>query len=220
MKPKIIPTIFAKSKQDFDHRFNKMITLSNEIQIDFMDGHFVRSTGISLADVQSLKHFKNKFEAHLMVNHPETWIKRLKNKGFHKVIFHYESLYNFDDIKKIINDIHKEDMEAFIAISPGTHEAKIIEYLPLVDGVLIMGVKPGKENQTLISKTYLKIRNIREKNKNIQIQVDGGVNTFNGLKLVEEGADILNSGSYISTSDNPRGALEELKFSIKKQRNV
>ena len=36
MKAKIIPTVFAKSKQDFDHRFNKMLTLSNEIQIDFL----------------------------------------------------------------------------------------------------------------------------------------------------------------------------------------
>lgn len=211
----IIPTVFAKSKKEFDKRFFEVIKISKEVQIDFMDGHFVRSKGITLADVPSLKHFKNKFEAHLMVAHPETWIKRLKNKGFDKVIFHYESLKNGDEIKKLINDIHKLDMEAFIAINPKTHEAKISDFLNFVDGVLIMGVHPGKENQKLMFKTYLKIKNIRNINRKIPIQIDGGVNFHNIRKLVEEGATILNSGSLIAQSENPKEILIELYKEIK-----
>ncbi|MEM3113054.1 MAG: hypothetical protein QXI33_01370 [Candidatus Pacearchaeota archaeon] len=216
---KIIPTIFAKTKKEFDERFFKIIKISKEIQIDFMDGHFVRNKGIKLSDVPNLKHFKNKFEAHLMTNHPNTWIKRLKNKGFHKVIFHYESLKNENEIKKLVNEIHKLDMEAFIAINPDTHESKILSVLNFIDGILIMGVYPGKEHQKLIFKTYLKIKNIREKNKKIPIQVDGGVNFHNSRRLSEEGATILNSGSLIANSDNPKEVLEELRFLVDLPKN-
>ena len=213
---KIIPTVFAKTKQDFDKRLFKLIDISKEIQIDFMDGHFVNTKGITLADVPNLKNFNNKFEAHLMTNHPETWIKRLKNKGFHKVIFHYEAVENDNEIKKLVNDIHKLDMEAFIAINPGTHEAKIIDFLNIVDGVLLMGIYPGKEHQKLVFKIYLKLKSLREKNMKIPIQIDGGVNFFNAQRLSEEGATILNSGSLVAESEDPKEVLDELKFLVKK----
>jgi len=213
---KIIPTVFAKTKQDFDKRLFKLIDISKEIQIDFMDGHFVNTKGITLADVPNLKNFNNKFEAHLMTKHPETWIKRLKNKGFHKVIFHYEAVENDNEIKKLVNDIHKLDMEAFIAINPGTHEAKIIDFLNIVDGVLLMGIYPGKEHQKLVFKIYLKLKSLREKNMKIPIQIDGGVNFFNAQRLSEEGATILNSGSLVAESEDPKEVLDELKFLVKK----
>ena len=213
---KIIPTVFAKTKQDLDKRLFKLIEISKEIQIDFMDGHFVSTKGITLADVPNLKHFNNQFEAHLMTKHPETWIKRLKNKGFHKVIFHYEAVENDKEIKKLVNDIHKLDMEAFIAINPGTHEAKIIDFLNIVDGVLLMGIYPGKEHQKLVFKIYLKLKSLREKNMKIPIQIDGGVNFFNAQRLSEEGATILNSGSLVAESEDPKEVLDELKFLVKK----
>ena len=212
---KIIPTVFARSKKEFDEKFEKLTEISNELQIDFMDGHFVRNKSISLADVPNLKNFKNRFEAHLMVNHPETWIKRLKNKGFKKVIFHYESLRDDKKIIGLINEIRKLDMKVFLAINPGTHEDKIIKFLNKVDGILIMGVHPGRERQRLIYKTFYKIENIRKENSKIPIQIDGGVSIFNIEKLVDSGATILNSGSFISRAENPKEALEELYNGIK-----
>ena len=210
-KIKIIPTIFARSKREFDEKFSKLIDISNELQIDFMDGHFVRNKSIKLSDVPNLKHYKNNFEAHLMVQNPETWIKRLKNKGFKKVIFHYESLRDDKKIIDLINKVQKLDMKVFLAINPGTHEDKILKFLNKIDGIMIMGVHPGMEKQSLIYKTFYKIENIRKENSKIPIQIDGGVSLFNAKKLVEFGAIILNSGSFISRAENPEEALEELK---------
>lgn len=212
---KIIPTVFAKEKKEFDKRFNILIEISDYIQIDFMDGHFVRSSGIKLSDVPNLRNFKNKFEAHLMVKDPLHWIKRLKNKGFSKVIFHYEVIKEKKAIENIINEIHKEDMDAFIAINPETFEDKIFDYLALVEGVLIMGVHPGKEKQTLAYKTHYKLKNIREKSKKIILQVDGGVNIYTAPALAKSGADILNSGSFIGKNKNPQEAYEMLVESVK-----
>jgi len=87
----IIPTIFSKNKKQFNERFNKLIKISKNIQIDFMDGKFVKAKSVQLSQIPNLKKYKNNFEAHLMVKNPESWITKLKQKGFKKIIFHYSS---------------------------------------------------------------------------------------------------------------------------------
>jgi len=210
MKIKIIPTIFAVGKRKFDEKFNTLVNISREIQIDFMDGQFVEDKSIKLSDVPNLRNFENQFEAHLMVRDPGRWIKRLKNKGFDKVIFHWDALEDEDEVKKIINEIHKLDMEAFIAISPHIREDEIIPVIEEVDGVLIMGVRPGKERQDLLYKTYYKLENLRAMNKKVILQVDGGVNLITAKDLVKSGANILNSGSFVSKAKDPKKAYQEL----------
>ena len=143
MKAEIIPTLYATSKRMFDEKFVKLVPICKKLQIDFMDGHFVTKHSIKLAIIPSLRDYDIEFEAHLMTEHPRTWIKRLKNKGFSKVIFHYAAM-DFDEeaTKELINDIHKLDMTAFVAIDPNVREDEIFEILPYCDGILIMGVHP------------------------------------------------------------------------------
>ena len=73
-----------------------------------------------------------------------------------------------------------------------------------------MGVHPGKEHQSFIPPVYKKISQIRKANKKIIIQIDGGVNEKNVKKLIKSGANYLNSGSYVSSSQNPKQALLHL----------
>jgi len=206
----IIPTIFATSKQQFDKKFKILIDISKKLHIDFMDGQFVKAKSIKLSDVPNLKNFENEFEAHLMVRDPNKWLKRLKNKGFKKVLFHYSSI-KLKEIPKLIDEIHKLDMKAFITINPRIHEDKIFPFLSKCDGILVMGIHPGAEKQRMVYKTHYKIRNIRERNKSIPIQVDGGVNDYTVASLVEDGATLLNSGSFISKSKDPKKSMEELE---------
>jgi len=207
---KVIPTIYARTKKEFDERFNKIVPIADEIQIDFMDRKFVFEKSIKLSDVPNLRNYENKFEAHLMVSNPLKWVKRVANKGFQKVIFHYKAIIDEKEILHIINEIHKLDMEAFIAINPEIREDEIYSLLDNLDGVLIMGVSPGKEKQKLLHKTYYKIANLRQENKKIPIQVDGGVNLYTAPQLVEEGATILNSGSFIARSKHSKEVYEDL----------
>lgn len=210
MKPKIIPTILAVSRKKFNEKFNILIELSKEIQIDFMDGQFVEKKSVKLSDVPNLRNFDNKFEAHLMVENPGKWVKRLKNKGFDKVIFHWSTLSDEEEVKKVINEIHKLDMEAFVAINPEIREDEVIPVIEEADGILIMGVRPGKEKQDLLYKTYYKLENLRAMSKKVVLQVDGGVNLVTAPDLIKSGANILNSGSFISKSKDPEGAYEKL----------
>src|SRR3990167_2379229 len=148
MKAQIIPTIFAENKRDFKRRFEKALEFSDKIQIDFMDGKFVKSNSINLREMPDLKKYRAKsFEAHLMVYHPEKWIEQLKKKGFKKIIFHYEAV----------------------------EEGEISR----LNGILIMGVNPGKEGQKFLEETYQKIIILRKISKNLDIEIDGGINDKN-----------------------------------------
>lgn len=204
----VIPTIFAKNKKEFNEKFSKLLPIARNIQIDFMDGKFVPAKSIKLSQVPNLKNYKNNFEAHLMVSKPEKYLTKLKQKGFKKIIFHIEAT---NDPEKIIEKIKALKMRPMVAINPETP----IEKIPRRTPVLFMGVQPGKEHQTFISSVYKKIKSFREKNKKTKIQVDGGVTDKTTPMLAKAGADILNSGSFISEAENPKEAYKKLNTAFR-----
>ena len=203
---KIIHTIFAHNKKEFDERYKKLIKITKNIQIDFMDGKFVRAKSVELKDIPKLPRNYN-FEAHLMCKNPEKYIKLLKEKGFEKVIFHFNS----GDNVKTIALIKESGMKAFLAVNPEDKVKDFCYLLGLLDGILVMGVHPGKEHQKFIPQTIKKVKEIRGINDKIPIQVDGGVNLKTIGRLKKAGANIFNSGSFVSEAENPKKALIELR---------
>ena len=208
---KVIPTVFAHNKKEFNERFNKLIKLRRDLQIDFMDGRFVKSRGIKINDIPNLKKYKIKFEAHLMALNPERYISTLKKKGFKKVIFHYGALKDNGKIIDLIRKIKGAGMKVWIAINPLTKIDKITGFLPEIEGILFMGVEPGREHQEFIPSVYDKIKRLRNVNKKIKIQVDGGVNLFNICKLRSLGVDYVNSGGFVADAEEPKEALREME---------
>lgn len=207
---KIIPTIFALNKKEFNKRFRKLIELNTNLHIDFMDGKFVKSKGIKISDLPKLNKYKIGFEVHLMSLNPQKYINNLKLKGFNKIIFHFEVI-DSNQISKLIDKIKAKRMEAWIAVNPNTNINKIIKFLPEINGVLFMGVYPGKEHQKFIKKVYAKLKKLRRINKKIKIQVDGGVNLNIAKNLRKIGVNYINSGSFIANAKNPKHALRELE---------
>jgi len=207
----IIPTVFSKNKKQFDERLKKLLKVSKDIQIDFMDGYFVRSESILLKQISNLKKYKNNFELHLMAINPGRYIDEAKKHGFKKIIFHYEAVKDRNKCLTVINKIKSLRMKVFMALNPETHASKIVPMLNSIDGVLLMGVHPGAEHQALDSEVFSKIKDIRRFNRTVLIQIDGGVNLETIKKLKDTGATIFNSGSFISDSSNPKQALKELQ---------
>ncbi len=219
-KKRVIPTIFAHNKREFNERFEKLRRISRILQIDFMDGKFVRAKSVKIEDIPDLDDYCGKFEAHLMMRKPEKYISKLKEKGFDKIIFHIESVKNNSDVEKLIKAIKDKKMKAFIAINPATKLDKIKQFLNSVDGVLIMGVYPGKEHQKFVFSVYGKIKKLREIDRKISVQVDGGVNFDIANKLGALGVDFVNSGSFIAESENSRGIIKELEKRLMKGRKL
>lgn len=207
----IIPTVFAKKKDEFKIRLERLVKASKNLHVDFMDGRFVPVRGINLKDILDLNSLPNHFEAHLMVKEPEKLIKPLAKKGFKKVMFHFESVKSKKEIKGLIDSVREQGMSPFITLNPETSIQNIIPLLNYVDGVLLMGVHPGKEKQSFIPEVYAKIRKLKKINSSVIIQVDGGVSEETVPELARSGVDLLNSGSYVSSSKNPEKAMMKLK---------
>ena len=208
---KVIPTVFAKTKNEFDDRFNKLKKISRDIQIDIMDGKFVSNKSIGLDKLPDMKHINA--EAHLMVNDPENYFEILKKKHIKKVLFHYESFNDLSTVKRIFSEARKLQLTVFLVFNPETSFRTIIsviENIGSLKGIMLMGVTPGKENQELNKTVLRKIKNIK-RDKKITIQVDGGVNDETALILKNAGADIINTGSYVSRSKNPEESLKKLE---------
>ena len=214
----IIPTVFAHNKKEFDERFAKLIKISKKIQIDFMDGKFVEARGLGLQDIPNLRKYRNEFEAHLMVKNPEDWISELKEKGFKKIIFHFESVMDINKISGIVSEIDSKRMEPWIAFNPNTDFYEVVRTAREVyglKGIMFMSVMPGREGQEIEVNTYRKIMNFKKEFPKIKVQVDGGVNDRTIDKLNGAGADIANTGGFVANAVNPREALEVLKKKFK-----
>lgn len=205
----IIPTVFAHNKKEFQEKFKKILPIAKNIQIDFLDGKFVKAKSVSLSQIPNLKKYKKNFEAHLMVKNPQAWIPKLKKKGFKKIIFHIETT---SQPEKLIQKIKDLKLRSMVAINPKTSIDKLPKKVP----VLFLGVNPGKEHQSFIPAVYNKIKSFRKKNKRIAIQIDGGVSHKNIVKLARIGVDAVNSGSYISSAKNPKQAYKKLTSIFRK----
>jgi ribulose-phosphate 3-epimerase len=204
----IIPTIFSYNKKEFDYKLKKLVLVSKKIQVDLMDGLFVKNKSVLLRFIPDFSKYDNDFEVHLMVENPKEYFNKIKNKGFKKVIFHIESFKNVDDAYNFFIFLKKQKIVPVLAINPETKISK--DLVEKFDFFLLMGVHPGEEKQSLIKSIYRRIRLIKEFNSNAFIQIDGGVNPGNSSKLFKAGATFLNSGSFISESEEPKKALLNL----------
>lgn len=205
---RIIPTIFSRNKKEFYGKLNKLLPVSKKLQIDFMDGVFVQEKSVEPRFIPDLSKYKNTFEAHLMVINPEKYFEKIKNKGFKKIVVHIESFNSLQDIITFFKKLKKLKIKPVLAINPRTRLDELI--INNFDYFLIMGVQPGKEKQSLKNSVYNKIKKIKKENPNATIQIDGGANTTNVRKLFKAGAHYINSGSFISSSNEPKKALESL----------
>ncbi len=216
MKFEIIPTIFALSKWEFEARLESLLPLRRNLQIDFMDGKFVESKGINVSDVMDLRKFKVDFEAHLMVENPLTFIEPLRKRGFKKIIFHSKSI-NEEKINSLIKEIRKNKMKPWIAFNPDEEIDDIfwmVDGLEKIEGVMFMGVNPGKEGQELDKKVLDKLEVFREAYPHMKIQIDGGVNESNIKEIVKLGVNIVNVGSAIYNSKDPKSSLDKLENAV------
>lgn len=197
----IIPAILDKTPEEFsdhvDQLKNSLGFQEGWVHIDFADGKFVENKTL---DPESIKKYplNLKKEAHLMVARPLAWITKLKDAGFDRVIFHFESE---DSVSEVIKTIKNADMEVGIALNPDTKIDELESIKNRVDQVLVMGIVPGFQGQPFIPATIDKIKDLKSKNWPIKISTDGAVRDDNAKDLVEAGVDQLVSGSFLLKGD-------------------
>ena len=180
------------------------------IHIDIMDGKFVNNQTEKLFNLNKISSLTNlKYDIHMMVEEPLDKIDEYIKYEPEIITIHIEKNSNLIDC---IRKIKSYNINVGVAINPDTNISELYDILELIDLVLIMSVHPGKGGQKFINETIDKVKDINnKKNKNnFIISVDGGVNDTNSKDLINSGADILVSGSYLVKSDNLNNSIKSL----------
>lgn len=186
--------------------------------IDVMDGKFVeKNTYNWMKEISSyIKRISNlPLDVHLMVEDVKTAIDDFLALEPNIITFHYEACKNDDEVMDIINLIKQNNSKVGISIKPDTPVEKIFKFLPYIHVALIMTVEPGKGGQTFLSDMVAKIENLKnyekENDLDFQIEVDGGINLATCEKVKQAGAEILVSGTAILKATDYKVIIDELK---------
>lgn len=173
------------------------------LHIDVMDGLFVPSISYGMPVIASIrKETELFFDVHLMIDRPERYIEEFAESGADLINFHLEAT---ECVEETIAQIRRTGKKVGITIKPGTPARAVEPYLALTDMVLVMTVEPGFGGQKLIPECLDKVTGIRrmitEKNLNVDIEVDGGINSDNVGAAIAAGANVIVAGSAVFKND-------------------
>ena len=186
---------------------------SDYIHLDVMDGNFVDAITFGPKIVKDIRKITSlPLDAHLMVGNPQKHIKQFADAGADIITIHQEAT---NELKECLIDIKSRGIKCSVSIKPDTPVSTIVDVLPIVDMVLVMTVEPGKGGQSLMEETLDKVKELRkireEKKYSFDIQADGGINMNTKASVINAGVDIIVVGSAITSTDNYKKAIDELK---------
>ena len=211
-KVKIAPSILSA---DFSKLGKEILDLDKAdcdyIHIDVMDGHFVPNITMGPDIVKSIRKFTKKvFDVHLMIDPVKKYIPMFAEAGSDIITIHEEIS---DDILDSILLIKKLKKKVGISLKPGSPAILVEKYLNYVDLILVMTVEPGFGGQKFLDEQLDKVTIIKKMigKRNIDIEVDGGINLITAKKAVEAGANILVSGSTIFKCKEYKNIIKDLR---------
>jgi len=226
----IIPAVMPKTLRDLEEHVARVVEIVDTIQVDIMDGGFVREKtwpyikhddyfDAIMRGEEGLPFWKTiDYEIDLMVNDPVEAAEQWMQAGARRLLFHIESLNTFKQKKDIAEDMEKilalrsEFIEVGLSIGVETPVEVIKPYLHEIVCVQCMGIKRiGYQHEPLDERVLEKIREIRALAPDLEISVDGGVNHDTIRELAEAGATRFVSGSAVFESTNPVEAVYLLK---------
>ncbi|MCI6160825.1 MAG: ribulose-phosphate 3-epimerase [Prevotellaceae bacterium] len=183
------------------------------LHLDVMDGVFVPNISFGFPVIKSVAQLcKKPLDVHFMIVHPEHYIQQTAKLGAMMMNVHYEACTH---LHRTVQEIHDAGMKAGVTLNPATPVSLLEDIVNDVDMVLLMSVNPGFGGQKFIENTISKTESLREmilrRNAKALIQIDGGVQAETAPRLIQAGADVLVSGSYIFGAPNPYRTIADLK---------
>ncbi|MCI8939467.1 MAG: ribulose-phosphate 3-epimerase [Dorea sp.] len=183
------------------------------LHFDVMDGMFVPNISFGIPVMKSIRKATGQImDAHLMVQDPIRYLEAFRDAGADLITVHYEAC---PDVTKALVKIKDMGLKAGLSINPDTPVEAVREYLEIVDMILVMSVYPGQGGQKFIRESLDRIRDIRrmitETDRDIDLQVDGGVTLDNLREIMDAGANIFVAGSAVFGGDigeNVRRCME------------
>lgn len=217
---KIAPSILSA---DFSRLGDEIKEVDNNgcdlIHIDVMDGHFVPNITIGAGVVKCIRKVTKKpFDVHLMISKPNEYIEQFAEAGADIITVHVEACTHLNRTIQLIKSCGKK---VGVALNPSTPLTTLDYVLQDVDMVLLMTVNPGFGGQSYLGLSTKKIKELRNiiisNGLNIDIEVDGGIDTTNIDIVTKAGANIVVAGSAVYNSPNVGEAIKQLKLNAFKR---
>ncbi len=181
------------------------------VHVDVMDGHFVPNISFGPLVMKSVRgHSKKIFDVHLMISPVDPYIQSFADAGADIITIHPEAGAHWHRTLQAIRGMGKK---AGLAINPATPTEVLDHVMDLVDLVLVMTVNPGFGGQAFIP-LMDKIADVRARidatGRDIDLEVDGGINPETAKQVIKAGANVLVAGTAVF-KDGPAGYTSNIK---------
>jgi ribulose-phosphate 3-epimerase len=211
---KIAPSILSA---DFSKLGEEILAVekggADYIHIDVMDGHFVPNITIGPLIVEAIRPItKLPLDVHLMIENPDQYIEAFAKAGADYITVHVEACRH---LHRTIQNIKSYGIKAGVVINPATPVESIQHIIGDIDMVLLMSVNPGFGGQKFIPEVLPKIRKVKamaeEKGVDLEIEIDGGVNSETAKLCINAGANVLVAGSAIYDQEDYARAISLIR---------
>lgn len=203
----VIPAILTNFRDEFEKAVRLIEPHTTRAHLDIADGVFVLNETIKGYYELDLISTSLKFDVHLMVINPVSHISHWTMDNVDRFIVHIES----NDIETVIKELKYKNKGVGLALNPDTSISSIEPFISLVDFIQFMTVSPGFQGRDFLGHVVKKVRSFHEKHPQIIIAIDGGINPITAKEVVQAGASILVSGSFVLKSGDVGKAIEDLK---------
>ncbi len=220
MEPQIAPSILSADFARLGDDVKAVLDAGADIvHFDVMDNHFVPNLTIGPLICEALRDYgiEAPIDVHLMVEPVDRIIPDFAKAGASYITFHPEASRHID---RTIGLIHEQGCKAGLVFNPATPLDWLEHVIDKLDMVLLMSVNPGFGGQKFIPSALPKLRQARKlidsEDREIRLEIDGGVKVENIGEIAAAGADTFVAGSAIFGSEDYAATIAAMKDEIKK----
>lgn len=181
------------------------------LHCDVMDGVFVPNITFGMPMVKALDRVSDMtLDVHLMITEPEKYVERFCDVGADFVTFHVDASKNVDGA---LDAIKAKGKKCGLVLNPDKPLSLVKPYIDKIDMLLIMSVYAGFGGQKFIPESVQKLKDAKKLigDRNVLLEIDGGVGEDNAKEIIAAGADVLVAGSSVFGSKNPEKVISALK---------